>query len=751
VNTTNADVAGILDALDIPIIIVGRDCKIFRFNQAAESVFGLKGSDLGRLPSNVRRLNELQDIENLSGKVMADEVPCRHEIQYGDRWFILRITPYKGNSQGAEGAILAFTNVTAFRESITQAIYEREYTKTILNTVAQPLVVLDADLRVQTANRAFYTMFEFSREATKDTPLPGFGNHEWSVLSLWASLKNVFENGEFKIVEVEADFPTIGRRTVLIDAHRLPHDGKATILVALRDITELKLAEKRYETLFNSMDEGFCTIEMIFDENQEPLDYRFLDINPAFAKQTGLKDAKGKLMRDLAPAHEQHWFDIYGKIALTGESARFENRAAALNRWYEVNAFRVGPPEARRVGIVFNDITERKHAEEALIVARDSAEKANKAKDHFLAALSHELRTPLTPVLALLSGFDGNPAIPKNIDENLETIRRNVELEVRLIDDLLDLTRITRGKLDLHYHRTHIGEIVEDAVNTCLSDLQTKRLLLVREIKNPELEIVADRTRITQILWNLLKNSIKFTPEGGIITIRSQRVSENEIMIQVQDTGIGIEPAQLEPVFDAFEQGDHKITRQFGGLGLGLAISRAIAEAHRGTLTAKSEGHGRGSTFTLTLPLQTREESRKFVFPAANDVSSELANQDISKQSLRILLVEDHADTANSLSMLLRRRGYVVTLAANVSEALKLAAAETFDLLISDLGLPDASGYELMKEVRQIQEIPGIALSGFGMEEDIKKCYDAGFIEHLVKPIRITQLEEVISRVFASS
>jgi CheY-like chemotaxis protein len=367
--------------------------------------------------------------------------------------------------------------------------------------------------------------------------------------------------------------------------------------------------------------------------------------------------------------------------------------------------------------------------------------------------LSHELRTPLTPVLALLSNFSEDTTISKAAAADLETIRRNVELEVRLIDDLLDLTRVTRGKLDLRYHHTQVSQIVDDAINTCLSDLNTKHVLLVREIKNPDQMIFVDSTRITQILWNLLKNSIKFTPQDGTITIRSYSSSygdSNKITIEVEDNGIGIEPEHIKRVFDAFEQGDPAITRQFGGLGLGLAISRAIAESHHGTLTAISAGHGRGSTFTLTIPMG--EEIREVnAGPAINPPAATAPqNAGRAKPALRILLVEDHADTANSLGALLRRRGFLVSITTNVADALKLAAMESFDLLISDLGLPDATGYECIKKIRQLQPIPGIALSGFGMEEDIQKSHTAGFSEHLVKPIRVTQLEEAIARIMGN-
>ncbi|MCD6050056.1 MAG: hypothetical protein K0Q55_1459 [Verrucomicrobia bacterium] len=387
-------------------------------------------------------------------------------------------------------------------------------------------------------------------------------------------------------------------------------------------------------------------------------------------------------------------------------------------------------------------------------VARAAAEQANLAKDHFLAALSHELRTPLTPVLALLSNLCDDASLPPAVLHDLETMRRNVELEARLIDDLLDLTRVSRGKLELHPARVSIGQVIEDAIETCQVELKARRLTLTREIANPQQTILVDGARITQILWNLLKNAIKFTPEGGHITVRAELGSYDDgqlLTIEVQDNGKGIDPEHLQRLFKAFEQGDRQITRQFGGLGLGLAISRAIAESHHGTLIAKSPGLGHGSTFTLSLPLAVVSKSEP---TSPKDAPGKPAGVPSSPPSstnrpLRILLVEDHPDTAKSLSVLLQRRGYLVSIADRVATALATAAKEPFDVLISDLGLPDGTGYDVIASLRQQRSFPAIALSGYGMEDDLRKCQEAGFSEHLVKPVRMAQLEEALARVLS--
>ena len=427
VKSAGADLPGILNTIDIPIVVVGHDCKVTFFNHAATETFGVASSDLGRHICNTQAPGGMRGIDQICLEVMTNGVACRRDIRNGDRSFFVHIAPYPSTNGQVCGAVLTFTNVTAFRASITQAIYEREYTKTILNAVMDPLVVLDRDLQIQTCNRAFFDWFGITRDQILGVHLRDLGDHHWKAASLWASLNATLQDKrDFQTLEFERSFPRVGRRTVLLDARRLGSEANPLVLLGFRDITERKQAEQamheseiRFRTLFESMDEAYCVVEMIFDEANHPLDYRFLEVNPVFEKQTGIKDAKGKFMRQIAPDHEQHWFDIYGHIALTGETRRFENPAAALHRYYDVCAFRVGPAELHHVGIIFNDITQRKNLEqqrEKLLeheeTLRKDAEAASRAKDRFLAALSHELRTPLSPVVMAVAALENDPNAP---------------------------------------------------------------------------------------------------------------------------------------------------------------------------------------------------------------------------------------------------------------------------------------------------------------------------------------------------
>lgn len=389
------------------------------------------------------------------------------------------------------------------------------------------------------------------------------------------------------------------------------------------------------------------------------------------------------------------------------------------------------------------DITEQKQVEGELREAKEIAEAAGLAKDKFLAVLSHELRTPLNPVLMTTAALEADPDLPPAIRADMAMIRRNVELETKLIDDLLDLSRITSGKLTPRFEPVALDDAVRQVCGICRPQILEKKIRLTTELRAASCRITADPARLQQVLWNVLKNAVKFTPESGSITVSTRVTDTGRVQVRVCDSGIGIEPGNATRIFDAFEQGNSAITRQFGGLGLGLAISKALVEMHHGSIWAESEGLGKGSAFTIDLPLGSSTVHLPSTDPV-HETKHELAN-------LKLLLVEDHPDTARTLGRLLRLSGYAVETAGSISAALDIAARETFDLLVSDLGLPDGTGYELMQQIRERYSMKGIAMSGFGMEEDLRKSREAGFSEHLVKPLSIPQLQQAIYRVRQSS
>ncbi len=385
-------------------------------------------------------------------------------------------------------------------------------------------------------------------------------------------------------------------------------------------------------------------------------------------------------------------------------------------------------------------ITERNRTQVALEQQKDAVEAANRTKDNFLAMLSHELRTPLTPVMAALDTLEADGSRSSGAKNSLAMIRRNVELESQLIDDLLDLTRIAKDKLQLRFGPLDSHEVINNVVEICRPQAQARNLTLQLNLRAGTHYVLGDAAKYQQIVWNLLKNAVKFTAENGEITISSSNPEPQLLAIAVHDTGIGIEPEVMNRIFDPFEQGERAFQRRYGGLGLGLAISKSLAQAHGGTLIARSEGHDRGSTFILTMK----------TVPAPPRIVK-LTSPVPESRPLRILLVDDHQDTCVALERLLVRRGHLVAAAHNVRSAMETAARNSFDLLISDIALPDGTGTELMTYLHAISRIPGIAISGFGMNGDIEKSIDAGFAEHLIKPVKMENLEAAIDRVMATA
>lgn len=406
-----------------------------------------------------------------------------------------------------------------------------------------------------------------------------------------------------------------------------------------------------------------------------------------------------------------------------------------------VNLLRLQGSEQRIQGVLY--LVEDKTRD---VTLRQELIGANAAKDQFLALLSHELRNPLSPVIAMVGELEASAPDSPEVRRALEVIRRNVELEARLIDDLLDVTRIAKGKLQLSFETVSVHEILQRAYEICREGIVAKDLGVEFRLRAEQVHVEGDPARLQQVFWNLMKNSVKFTPDHGRIIIETFNPAPDAIEIRTTDTGIGIEPETMDKIFNAFEQGQGSITRRFGGLGLGLAISKAMVTAHGGTIEASSDGKDSGATFTVTLKTVAAPAKSEADRPST-PVKPAAGKSRKVEHAARLLVVDDHHDTCTGMRLILERRGYRVTVANSADQAIARASEEEFDLLISDIGLPDRSGYELMQELRASKGLRGIALSGFGMENDVNRARAAGFSEHLTKPINFERLEEAIQNL----
>jgi PAS domain S-box-containing protein len=661
----------------------------------------------------------------------------------------------------------------------------------------------------------------------------------------------------------------------------------------------LRESEEKYRTLFESIDEGFCIIEVIFDDDnrEKAIDYRFLIVNPAFEKQTGHRNVVGRTVREIAPNNEEYWFERYGKVALTGESIQIEDCAKDFNGWYEVYAFRVGEPDLRRVAILFNNITDRREAEEELRqknailnvinestptpifvkdrqgriiyanpatlavlgksaaevigardcdlypspedaarvmendrrimesgqmevveespdgirtflgmkvpyrneagevvgligisndiservqierdreqvlqqeqAARQAAEAANRIKDEFLAVVSHELRTPLNPILGWAQLLRRGRLDSKQADRALEVIERNAQIQAQLINDLLDVSRILRGKLSLENCLVDLASITQAAIDTVRLAAEAKAIQIHTEFEPDIGAISGDASRLQQVVWNLLSNAVKFTPAGGRVEVRLEQVGSWEwgianslptpdsrlptpptyARITVTDTGKGIPADFLPYVFDQFRQESSATTRQFGGLGLGLAIVRYLVELHGGTVQADSPGEGKGATFTVTLPLMPHQQ------PAQDTPPSEPS---LNLQGIKILVVDDDDSTREFLAFLLELQGATVIVAASANEAIVTLEQFQPHVLLSDIGMPDVDGYMLMRHIRALPPaqggtIPAIALTAYAGEINYQQAMAAGFQRHIAKPVEPEVLFKAVVELSGSA
>jgi len=401
--------------------------------------------------------------------------------------------------------------------------------------------------------------------------------------------------------------------------------------------------------------------------------------------------------------------------------------------------FAIARSQVRAVLAGRRNMEELEHSQRRLLVAKDTAELANQAKDNFLAMLSHELRTPLAPVLATAGLWGDDPTLPPEVRADMRMIERNIRVEARLIDDLLDLTRVTRGKVQLQVEVVDVHEVLRHSIAVCASRRDEKDVMVELHLDATRHHVQADPARMQQIFSNLVQNAVKFMPDGGTLTARTAN-EENWIRVELSDTGIGIDPNTMARLFEPFEQGEIP-ARRFGGLGLGLSIVKGLVEAHGGRVEARSAGAGRGATFTLwlaTAPLALIGSGTHEDRPARRG------------KKLRVMVVEDHPDTLRAMIRLLRSFGHEVSSATTGKDALALCKQQPFDVLISDIGLPDMSGYELLAELRSCAKnatFKGIALTGFGMPEDVQRAREAGFDAHLTKPIDPATLEATIEKL----
>jgi signal transduction histidine kinase len=503
----------------------------------------------------------------------------------------------------------------------------------------------------------------------------------------------------------------------------------------------LAKSEERYRTLFNSIDEGYCIVEMIFDAQDRPVDYRFLEVSQSFERQTGLTGATGKTILQLIPQLEEHWLQAYGRVAQTGEPVRLLDHVEHMNRWFDLYAFRFGDPVNRQLGILFNNVTEQKIIEAQLHEALAQAQTANRAKSEFLSNMSHELRTPLNSILGFAQLMQSS--IPPPMKAQAQCLSEIVKAGWYLLDlvnDTLDLAAIEAGKLSVYLTAVSLDDVLQDCA-AIIGPLAAQRNL---SVSYPPADLVhiayADPTRVKQVLLNLLSNSVKYNRHGGSISVRCNMVDGKSLRISVQDTGLGMTPDQLEHLFEVF----NRLGQEHSGVvgtGIGLVMCKRLVELMEGRLGFDSVS-GKGSNFWIDLPLAPS------LMCAAAPIEAERSRTPLSDQPVghTVLHIDDNPGNLELVAQLLAQRPEHRLLSASLGAlGLEIARAHLPAVILMDIDLPDISGTEVLQMLQSdkgTSHIPAIALTANALTQDIQKGLQAGFFRYVTKPIRVQEFFE---------
>jgi two-component system CheB/CheR fusion protein len=641
----NNDVTNLLASINIPILMLANDLRIRSFTPMAQRLFNLISTDVGRPFSDIRANLEIPDLAAMILEVMETLNTKEQEVQtQSGYWYALRIRPYRTLENQIEGVVIVLIDIDALKRTAATLETARNYAETIVESVPTPLIVLDADLRVNTANRALYETFKVSSSETAEADWFEWANGQCNIPQLREILEDIrVNNVEINNFEIEQVFELLGPKTLLINACKVePEDSVSMILLSIEDITD----RKQFET------------------------------------------ERSQLLQQ-----EQS--------------------------------------------------------------ARQQAEIANRAKDEFLANLSHELRNPLTPILAWTQMLRQGNMKEAAVNRALEVIERSAKTQAQLIEDILDISRITNGKLQLITCAIDLRLVVQGAIDGIQCSAEAKNIQIVSDMTSAT--VLGDIDRLQQVLWNILSNAIKFTPPGGRVEIVLEPI-DDRAEIRVTDTGKGIAPELLPHIFDRFRQGDSSTTKKNQGLGLGLSIVYHLVELHGGRVQADSPGPGKGTTITVRLPLRGSPEDiarlNALESAALSEPLNTLGDRVPSLENLQVLVVDDEADTRELLKYVLEHYGAEVVTAESVKAAMAALTENPgrYDVLISDLGMPQENGYSLIRQVRTLAasaggQIPAAALTAYASESERERAIEAGFQTHIAKPVKPNQLALIVANL----
>ena len=858
-NRTNNDLVNLLGSVHMAIVMLGRDLRVRRFTPIAEKLLNLIPSDIGRPFADIRHnLDGCPELEPILTEVLNTVQPQDFDVQGKlGRWYSLRLRPYRTVDNQIDGVVMLFVDVDAAKRA-------SEYTEGIVATVREPLLVLDGNLRVRSASRAFYEKFQIAPETAANRYVFELGDRDWDIPELRRLLEEILpQNSEFKDFQVEHEFKALGKRVMSLNARRLLQAGTEDplILLAIEDISErtqadhaMRQTSARFEALIDASPLGIYLVDA---ELRIKLVSRIA--RPVFGNIGQLIGRDfNEVIHILWPkAYADEIVQLFRKTLETGEpyvaAERVELRLdRGVTEYYEWQINRILLPEGG-FGVVcyFRDIevqlrarAEIVESEQRLRFVMDSApqkiftarsngyadyfnsqwmeftglpfdqlrdsgwqqsihaddinetvrvwrksidnaepfqiehrfrggdgeyrwhlsraaplcdvdgkvtmwvgsntdiqevKEGDRRKNEFLAMLAHELRNPLAPIRNAAQILRRTPDTNQTVQSAASMLERQVGQIVRLVDDLLDVSRISRGKIELRRAPTELASIVHQCVEAARTMVDSRNQILNVTIPPQPIYLSADPVRLAQVLGNLLSNASKFTREGGQISL-TVAVDGDHTNIRVRDSGIGISANQLPHIFDLFMQGDTSLERTVSGLGIGLTLVKAIVELHQGTVAARSSGLGQGSEIEVRLPISPESAASFTPVPSSAEPAPGSGH--------RILVVDDNHDSAESLSMLLEITGNQTFTAHDGLEAIDMAKKVLPDLILLDIGLPKLNGWDVCRRIREQpwgKSIKVVALSGWGQEQDRQKSKEAGFDGHLLKPVDEKTLSDLLA------
>jgi PAS domain S-box-containing protein len=780
---TQAYLAAIVESSEDAILAKDLNGIIRSANSAAERVFGYTASEL--VGQSIRILvppDRQTEEDEILARVRAGEhlehfETCRLSKSGRELDISLSVSPIRDDSGAIIGVAKIARDISEQKRLARDLAAQQEWFRVTLESIGDAVIASDPEGRVTYMNESAQTLTGWRAEEAAGRALA-------EVFPIVNEKTRLAVDNPAALVMRSGQIVGLANHTVLIDRNGVDHpiaDSAAPIrdlqgrmigvVLVFRDVTE----ERRAEEAIAEQREWFeTTLESIGDAViATDVQGRVEFMNPIAQHLTGwkLSDASKRnckeVFRIVNEDTRRTVENPVTRVLAEGTVVGLANHTLLISadgteRPIDDSGAPIRSRDGRMVGVVlvFRDVTDRRRAElerrdaaaererllEAERAARGAAERANRVKDEFVAMVSHELRTPLNAMLGWTHLMTRQGADQGVIMRGVGVIERNTRVQAQLISDLLDISRIVSGKLSLDIRQVDLPTVISDAIDTVQKDADEKGVVIERRLENTVGSIAGDPARLQQMVWNLISNAIKFTAKGGRVTVSLQR-SGSDAAITVSDTGVGIKPDSLPHIFDRFQQADQSITRRFGGLGLGLSIVKHLVELHGGSIRAESPGDGQGASFTIVLPSSGREETRD---AEALDARTRHDQPSASLNGIRVFIVEDEPDTREFLERYLAAAGAEVTAVSTATDALaKLPDCEA-DILVSDIGLPDIDGYDLMQRVRRLEAkncgaIPAVALTAYARTEDRMRAFRAGYQAHLAKPVEPAELVATIA------